>query len=158
MFTSLARKVFGSRNDRILKKINKANKHINALETELQALSDAEIQAKTAELKNKLATGSTLDSLLSEAFAVVREASVRVYGMRPFDVQLTGATVLHQGKIAEMRTGEGKTLTSTLATYLNAITGRGVHVCRIGPERRSPVEIENSVLGALSPTEHLAHC
>ena len=131
MFTSLARKVFGSRNDRILKKINKANKHINALETELQALSDAEIQAKTAELKNKLATGSTLDSLLSEAFAVVREASVRVYGMRPFDVQLTGATVLHQGKIAEMRTGEGKTLTSTLATYLNAITGRGVHVITV---------------------------
>ncbi|MCH1413821.1 MAG: preprotein translocase subunit SecA [Glaciecola sp.] len=131
MFTSLARKVFGSRNDRILKKINKANKHINALETELQALSDAEIQAKTEELKNKLATGSTLDSLLSEAFAVVREASVRVYGMRPFDVQLTGATVLHQGKIAEMRTGEGKTLTSTLATYLNAITGRGVHVITV---------------------------
>lgn len=131
MFTSLARKVFGSRNDRILKKINKANKHINALETELQALSDAEIQAKTAELKSKLATGSTLDSLLSEAFAVVREASVRVYGMRPFDVQLTGATVLHQGKIAEMRTGEGKTLTSTLATYLNAITGRGVHVITV---------------------------
>ena len=131
MFTSLARKVFGSRNDRILKKINKANKHINALETELQALSDAEIQAKTEELKNKLATGSTLDSLLSEAFAVVREASVRVYGMRPFDVQLTGATVLHQGKIAEMRTGEGKTLTSTLASYLNAITGRGVHVITV---------------------------
>ena len=131
MFTSLARKVFGSRNDRILKKINKANKHINALETELQALSDAEIQNKTAELKNKLAAGSTLDSLLSEAFAVIREASVRVYGMRPFDVQLTGATVLHQGKIAEMRTGEGKTLTSTLATYLNAITGRGVHVITV---------------------------
>ena len=131
MFTSLARKVFGSRNDRILKKINKANKHINALETELQALSDAEIQNKTAELKNKLAAGSNLDSLLSEAFAVIREASVRVYGMRPFDVQLTGATVLHQGKIAEMRTGEGKTLTSTLATYLNAITGRGVHVITV---------------------------
>ena len=131
MFTSLARKVFGSRNDRILKKINKANKHINALETELQTLSDAEIQDKTAELKNKLATGSNLDSLLSEAFAVIREASVRVYGMRPFDVQLTGATVLHQGKIAEMRTGEGKTLTSTLATYLNAITGRGVHVITV---------------------------
>ena len=131
MFTSIARKVFGSRNDRLLKKINKANKQINAFEESLQALSDSELQAKTAELKAKIADGAALDSLLQEAFAVVREASVRVYGMRPFDVQLTGATVLHQGKIAEMRTGEGKTLTSTLATYLNAITGRGVHVITV---------------------------
>lgn len=131
MFTSIARKVFGSRNDRLLKKIHKANLQINALEESLQALSDAELQAKTTELKAKVQAGASLDSLLQEAFAVVREASVRVYGMRPFDVQLTGATVLHQGKIAEMRTGEGKTLTSTLATYLNAITGRGVHVITV---------------------------
>lgn len=131
MFTSIARKVFGSRNDRLLKKIHKANLQINALEESLQALSDAELQAKTTELKAKVEAGASLDSLLQEAFAVVREASVRVYGMRPFDVQLTGATVLHQGKIAEMRTGEGKTLTSTLATYLNAITGRGVHVITV---------------------------
>lgn len=131
MFTSIARKVFGSRNDRLLKKINKANQQINAFEESLQALSDSELQAKTAEFKAKIEAGATLDSLLQEAFAVVREASVRVYGMRPFDVQLTGATVLHQGKIAEMRTGEGKTLTSTLATYLNAITGRGVHVITV---------------------------
>lgn len=131
MFTSIARKLFGSRNDRILKKINKANKHINALESELQDLSDAELQAKTVEFRTKLENGTTLDDLLPEAFAVVREASTRVYGMRPFDVQLTGATVLHQGKIAEMRTGEGKTLTSTLATYLNAISGRGVHVITV---------------------------
>ena len=131
MFTSIARKVFGSRNDRLLKKIHKANQQINAFEESLQALSDSELQAKTAEFKAKIEAGATLDSLLQEAFAVVREASVRVYGMRPFDVQLTGATVLHQGKIAEMRTGEGKTLTSTLATYLNAITGRGVHVITV---------------------------
>lgn len=131
MFTSIARKVFGSRNDRLLKKINKANQQINAFEESLQALSDSELQAKTAEFKAKIEAGAALDSLLQEAFAVVREASVRVYGMRPFDVQLTGATVLHQGKIAEMRTGEGKTLTSTLATYLNAITGRGVHVITV---------------------------
>ncbi len=131
MFTSIARKVFGSRNDRILKRINKANKHINGFEESLQALSDSELQAKTADFKARIEQGETLDALLPEAFSVVREASVRVYGMRPFDVQLTGATVLHQGQIAEMRTGEGKTLTSTLATYLNAITGRGVHVITV---------------------------
>jgi len=99
MFTSIARKVFGSRNDRLLKKIHKANQQINAFEESLQALPDSELQAKTAEFKAKVEAGASLDSLLQEAFAVVREASVRVYGMRPFDVQLTGATVLHQGKL-----------------------------------------------------------
>ncbi|MET1218755.1 MAG: preprotein translocase subunit SecA [Glaciecola sp.] len=131
MFSSIARKIFGSRNDRILKKINKSVKQINALEPEMEALSDAELKAKTAFFKEQIAAGTALDALLVEAFAVVREASKRVYGMRPFDTQLTGGYVLQQGKIAEMRTGEGKTLTSTLATYLNALTGRGVHVITV---------------------------
>ncbi|MDC8832639.1 preprotein translocase subunit SecA [Alteromonas gilva] len=131
MFASILRKVFGSRNDRLLKKLQKHVNAINALEAEYEALDDAGIKQKTAEFKQRLQDGATLDDILIEAFAIVREASKRVYGMRHFDVQMLGGQVLHSGKIAEMRTGEGKTLTSTLPTYLNALTGRGVHVITV---------------------------
>jgi preprotein translocase subunit SecA len=131
MFSSIARKIFGSRNDRILKQVNKRVKLINQKEAEYEAFSDAELKAKTAEFKEALANGSSLDAILNDAFAVVREASKRVYGMRHFDVQITGGIILHEGKIAEMRTGEGKTLTATTATYLNALTGKGVHVITV---------------------------
>ena len=131
MLTSLAKKVFGSRNDRLLKQYRKEVAKINALEPQMQALSDEELQAKTAEFKQRLAEGSTLDDLLVEAFAVCREAGLRVLGMRHFDVQLIGGMVLHQGKIAEMRTGEGKTLVATLPVYLNGLTGKGVHVVTV---------------------------
>ncbi|MBE1287744.1 MAG: preprotein translocase subunit SecA [Alteromonadaceae bacterium] len=131
MFSSIARKIFGSRNDRILKQVNKRVKLINQLEAELEALSDEELKGKTTFFKQALAEGKTLDDILVEAFAVVREASKRVYGMRHFDVQMTGGVILHEGKIAEMRTGEGKTLTATTATYLNALTGKGVHVITV---------------------------
>ena len=118
MFSSIARKLFGSRNDRILKQVNKRVKIINQLEAEIEALSDDELKSKTELFKKALADGKTLDDILVEAFAVVREASKRVYGMRHFDVQMTGGVILHEGKIAEMRTGEGKTLTATTATIL----------------------------------------
>lgn len=131
MLTSLAKKVFGSRNDRLLKQYRKEVAKINALEPQMQALSDEELQAKTAEFKQRLEDGQSLDSLLVEAFAVCREASTRVLGMRHFDVQLIGGMVLHQGKIAEMRTGEGKTLVATLPVYLNGLTGKGVHVVTV---------------------------
>ena len=131
MLTSLAKKVFGSRNDRLLKQYRKEVAKINALEPQMQALSDEELQAKTAEFKQRLAEGSSLDDLLVEAFAVCREAGSRVLGMRHFDVQLIGGMVLHQGKIAEMRTGEGKTLVATLPVYLNGLTGKGVHVVTV---------------------------
>lgn len=131
MLTHLAKKVFGSRNDRLLKQYRKTVNKINALEAQMQALSDAELQAKTAEFKQRIADGATLDSLLPEAFAVCREASVRTLGMRHFDVQLIGGMVLHDGKIAEMRTGEGKTLVGTLPVYLNALSGKGVHVVTV---------------------------
>ena len=131
MLTSLAKKVFGSRNDRLLKQYRKEVAKINAFEPQMQALSDEELQAKTAEFKQRLAEGSSLDDLLVEAFAVCREAGSRVLGMRHFDVQLIGGMVLHQGKIAEMRTGEGKTLVATLPVYLNGLTGKGVHVVTV---------------------------
>ncbi len=124
-------KLFGSRNDRLLKQMGKEVTKINALEPVLEALSDDELKAKTAEFKERIANGETLDSLLPEAFAVVREASKRVFGMRHFDVQMIGGMVLNDGKIAEMRTGEGKTLTATLPSYLNALTGKGVHVITV---------------------------
>ena len=124
-------KIFGNKNQREIKRLNKIVKQINALESELQALSDTELQAKTVEFKNRYAEGESLDKLLPEAFAVVREAGVRVMKMRHFDVQLIGGMVLHQTKIAEMRTGEGKTLVATLPAYLNALTGRGVHLITV---------------------------
>src|SRR6185312_1176149 len=123
--------VFGSRNDRLLKQYRKTVESINALEPAIQKLDDAELAAKTAELRQKVANGAPLDSVLPEAFAVVRETSKRVLGMRHFDVQLIGGIALHQGKIAEMRTGEGKTLVSTLPAYLNALTGEGVHIVTV---------------------------
>ena len=127
----LIRSVFGSRNDRYLKKLNKPIAVINSLEGQFEALSDEQLGDKTAEFKALLADGKTLDDILPEAFALVREAAKRVLDMRHFDVQLLGSMVLHQGKIAEMRTGEGKTLVATLATYLNALDGRGVHVITV---------------------------
>ncbi|AMO25454.1 preprotein translocase subunit SecA [Ramlibacter tataouinensis] len=123
--------IFGSRNDRLLKQYRKGVERINALEPELEKLSDAELRAKTDEFKARLAQGESLDDLLAEAFAVVREGSKRVMKMRHFDVQLQGGMALHYGKIAEMRTGEGKTLTATLPVYLNALTGKGVHVVTV---------------------------
>jgi len=131
MFSSILRKVFGSRNDRLLKKLQKNVDAINALEAEYEKLSDEALKAKTEEFKARIEKGETLDDLLTEAFATVREASKRVYGMRHFDVQMLGGQVLHQGKISEMRTGEGKTLTATLPTYLNALSGKGVHVVTV---------------------------
>ncbi|MEW6981339.1 preprotein translocase subunit SecA [Colwelliaceae bacterium 6471] len=131
MFVKLITKMFGSRNDRLIKQMRKEIKKINALEPIFEALSDEELKAKTTEFREKIAQGETLDVILPEAFAVVREASKRVFEMRHFDVQLIGGMVLNQGKIAEMRTGEGKTLTATLPAYLNALTGKGVHVITV---------------------------
>ena len=128
MFASILTKIFGSRNDRLLKKLQKNVDAINALESVYEALDDEALKAKTAEFRDRLEKGETLDDLLIDAFATVREASKRVYGMRHFDVQLLGGQVLHQGKISEMRTGEGKPLTATLQTYLNALSGKGVQV------------------------------
>ncbi|AGX88125.1 preprotein translocase subunit SecA [Candidatus Symbiobacter mobilis] len=127
----LLTKIFGSRNDRLLKKYRTVVTRINALEPGLEALTDEALQAKTPEFRARLAQGESLDALLPEAFAVVREASKRVMKMRHFDVQLLGAMALHNGKIAEMGTGEGKTLTATLAVYLNALLGKGVHVVTV---------------------------
>jgi preprotein translocase subunit SecA len=131
MFSSLLTKLFGSRNQRTLKKLNKIVATINALEPQFESLTDEELKAKTAEFKERLTKNETLDDILPEAFATVREASKRVYGMRHFDVQMIGGMVLNQGSIAEMRTGEGKTLTATLPAYLNALTGNGVHVITV---------------------------
>lgn len=131
MLGKIVKKVIGSRNDRFIKSLQKDVKAINALEPEIQALSDEQLKAKTDEFRQRLADGAELDSLLHEAFAVCREAAVRTIGLRHYDVQLVGGIVLHQGKIAEMRTGEGKTLVATLAVYLNALTGNGVHVVTV---------------------------
>ena len=131
MVSGLLKKIFGSRNQRLLKIYRKSVKKINQLEPQMQALSDEQLAAKTAEFKQRYQDGATLESLLVEAYAVVREASNRVLKMRHFDVQMIGGMVLHEGNIAEMRTGEGKTLMSTLAVYLNALTGKGVHVVTV---------------------------
>ncbi|WP_341711601.1 preprotein translocase subunit SecA [Erythrobacter sp.] len=131
MLNTVMKAVFGSSNDRYVKSLSKIVNQINALEPQLQALSDAELAAQTDKFRTQLAEGKTLDDILPEAFATVREASVRVLGMRHFDVQMIGGIVLHRGEIAEMRTGEGKTLVATLATYLNAIEGKGVHVVTV---------------------------
>lgn len=131
MLTKLMTAIFGSSNDRTLRRLNKRVVQINKLEPEFEKLTDEELKAKTAEFKQRLAEGATLDSLLHEAFATVREASKRVLGMRHFDVQMIGGMVLTDRNIAEMRTGEGKTLTATLPCYLNALTGKGVHVVTV---------------------------
>jgi preprotein translocase subunit SecA len=131
MISTLLTKIIGSRNDRTLKALRKIVKQINAMEPQFEALSDAELQAKTAEYRQRLDQGDTLEQLLPEAFATVREASRRVFGMRHFDVQLIGGMVLNSNRIAEMKTGEGKTLTATLPAYLNALAGHGVHVVTV---------------------------
>jgi preprotein translocase subunit SecA len=131
MFNFILKKIVGTKNERELKAIAPKIVAINALEPQMQALSDAQLHAKTAELKQKLSQGATLDDILVEAFAVCREASCRVLNMRHFDVQLIGGIVLHSGKISEMKTGEGKTLVATLAVYLNALAGKGVHVVTV---------------------------
>ena len=131
MFGAIAKAVFGSSNDRYVKSLDKIVKQIAAFEPALEALSDEELQAQTEKFRSILAEGKTLDDILPEAFATVREASKRVLGMRHFDVQMIGGIVLHRGEIAEMRTGEGKTLVATLATYLNAIERKGVHVVTV---------------------------
>ena len=123
--------LFKSYSEKEVKRVMPIVKKINELEPEMEKLSDKELQAKTPEFKERLANGETLDALLPEAFAVAREASKRVLGMRHFDVQLIGGIILHQGRIAEMKTGEGKTLVATLPVYLNALTGKGVHVITV---------------------------
>ncbi|OBU66842.1 preprotein translocase subunit SecA [Stenotrophomonas maltophilia] len=131
MINSLLTRVFGSRNERQLRQLNRIVAKINALEPEIEKLSDEQLQAKTPEFKQRIAAGEALDKVLPEAFAVCREAGRRVLGMRHYDVQLIGGMVLHLGKIAEMRTGEGKTLVATLPVYLNALEGKGVHVVTV---------------------------
>ena len=131
MLGKLVRLVIGSRNDRLIKKKKSLVKKINSLASAYEKLSDDALKAKTQEFRDRLAQGEKLDDLLPEAFATVREASTRVFGMRHFDVQLIGGMILHDGKIAEMKTGEGKTLMATLAAYLNALPGRGVHVVTV---------------------------
>src|SRR5579872_2124631 len=131
MIVTLAKKVFGSSNDRRLKTYRPKVAAINALEPEVRRLTDAELRARTEAFRAELANGKALDDLLVPAFATVREAARRVLGQRHFDVQLIGGMVLHEGAIAEMRTGEGKTLVATLAAYLNALAGKGVHVVTV---------------------------
>ena len=131
MLNRVLTSVFGSRNERLLKKLDGIVAKVNALEPKLQALSDDELKARTPEFQQRIRDGESLDKILPEAFAVCREASKRVLGMRHYDVQLIGGMVLHMGKIAEMRTGEGKTLVATLPVYLNALEGKGVHVVTV---------------------------
>ena len=145
MFVYLAKKIFGTRNDRILKSIKPIVVQISALEGKFAALSDSELQGQTAKFKESLAAGQSLDSILPEAFAVVREASKRVLNMRHFDTQLIGGAVLHLGKISEMKTGEGKTLVATLPAYLNALTGKGVHIVTV------KIESTSSTIAKLCP-------
>ncbi|MGZ8300631.1 MAG: preprotein translocase subunit SecA, partial [Rhodoplanes sp.] len=131
MFAGLARKLFGSANERQIQGYRPRVDEINALEKELEALSDDALLARTEDFKKQLADGKTLDDILVPAFATVREAAKRTIGQRHFDVQLIGGMILHEGKISEMKTGEGKTLVATLAVYLNALAGRGVHVVTV---------------------------
>ena len=131
MFGAIAKKIFGTRNDRLVKDAFKIVKQINALEPTMQAMSDEELKQQTVKFRERIQEGTSLNKLLPEAFATIREASTRVLGMRHYDVQMIGGITLHQGRIAEMRTGEGKTLVATLAVYLNALEGKGVHVVTV---------------------------
>ena len=131
MISQTLKNVFGTRNSRELKRMGKVVKKINAFADDIKALDDNQLAAKTPEFKQRLADGDTLDSILPEAFAVVREAGDRALGLRHFDMQLVGGMALHEGKIAEMRTGEGKTLVATLPAYLNALTGNSVHLITV---------------------------
>ena len=131
MFGKVTKKLFGSRNDRLIKTYLKQTTNISDLDDEYSALTDEQVSAKTAIFRERLDKGETLEDLLPEAFATVREAGKRTMGMRHYDVQMVGGMTLHEGKIAEMRTGEGKTLVATLAAYLNALSGKGVHVITV---------------------------
>ena len=131
MFAAVARKLFGNANDRVVGGLRSPVQKTNALEAKYQPLSDEELRAQTEVLRGRLDAGETLDDILPDAFAVVREAAKRTLGQRHFDVQLMGGMVLHSGKIAEMKTGEGKTLVATLAVYLNALSRKGVHVVTV---------------------------
>ena len=131
MIAKLLAKIFGTQNERELKRLYPIIQHINSLEPKMQALSDAELAAKTIEFRVRIAQGEHLDTILPEAFAVAREGGMRVLNMRHFDVQLMGGIVLHQGKITEMRTGEGKTFVATLPLYLNALAGKGAHLITV---------------------------
>ncbi|MEZ5444075.1 MAG: preprotein translocase subunit SecA, partial [Lysobacterales bacterium] len=131
MFNAVLTKIFGSRNERIVRGLRKNVAKINALEPEFQALSDEALKQKTVDFRARIEQGETLDQLLPEAFAAVRESARRTLGLRHYDVQLIGGMVLHSGKIAEMRTGEGKTLVATLPVYLNALSGKGAHVVTV---------------------------
>src|SRR2546430_8555725 len=131
MIDAILRKIFGTKHERDVKRMMPTVEATNALEPSVQALGDAELGAKTDELRKRLDAGASVDELLPEAFAVAREAARRTVGMRPFDVQLIGGMVLHEGKIAEMATGEGKTLVATLPAYLNSLTGRAVHIVTV---------------------------
>ena len=131
MFASILEKVIGSKNDRELKRYALVLEEVNALEPEMMSLSDEALKAKTPYFKEKLHGGADIEDILVEAFAVVREVSRRSLLMRPFDVQIIGGLVLHEGKIAEMKTGEGKTLAATMPVYVNALTGEGVHVVTV---------------------------
>ncbi len=153
MVSGVLKKLFGSRNDRVLRRLRRNVAAINAQEAELEKLDDEALRGKTAQFKERLAAGQTLDQILPDAFAVVREAGRRVMGMRHFDVQLIGGMVLHEGKIAEMRTGEGKTLVATLAVYLNALAGKGVHVVTVNDYlARRDAEWMGRLYGALGLT------
>ena len=131
MITTILTKIFGTKHERDMKKLRPIIEQINSLEAGLQALTDDQLKAKTPEFQNRIKNGESLDAILPEAFAVCREASRRVLGMRHYDVQMIGGIYLHRGGIAEMKTGEGKTLVATLPTYLNALEGRGVHVVTV---------------------------
>src|SRR5512139_1732334 len=131
MIGNLIKKIVGSKNERELKRIRPIISHVNELESQIQSLSDDQLRAKTPEFKDRVEKGASLDEILPEAFAVVREAARRTLGERHYDVQLIGGIVLHEGKIAEMATGEGKTLVATLPAYLNALEGKGVHIVTV---------------------------
>lgn len=127
----ILKKILGDSNEKEVRKLQKTVDLVNALEASMEKLSDPELRSKTDEFKERLSRGETLDDILPEAFAAVREASKRTLNMRPFDVQIMGGIVLHQGRIAEMKTGEGKTLVATMPVYLNALTGKGVHIVTV---------------------------
>src|SRR5215510_16451774 len=131
MIAGLAKSIFGSANDRYVRGLGKYVDAVNALEPNIQALTDEELKSQTELFRKRLANGEKLDSLLPEAFATVREAAIRTLGQRHYDVQLIGGIALHEGKIAEMKTGEGKTLVATLPAYLNALAGHGVHIVTV---------------------------
>ncbi len=153
MFAGLAKSLFGSSNDRYVASIRKIVDKINTFEPAMQALDDAGLQAQTQKFRDRLAAGESLDDILPEAFATVREAAVRTLGMRHFDVQMVGGIVLHRGEIAEMATGEGKTLMATLPCYLNALEGKGVHVVTVNDYlARRDAEWMGTVYGFLGLT------